>query len=231
MRAPPLAHRVVLRLVERIAAERADGPEGGALVRAHDALRRVLDDQEPVTAGDVHDHVHLARDAGIVDRHYHARAVGYGRLDLGLVDVHGVGADVDEDEPRPGEDERRGGGGEGEARQDDLVARLKLAEQRRHLERRGARGGEQRLLGAEPVLQPLVAAHRERAVPGDLVVGLACLAHVLDLSAEEGRNVEGNSHVGLPHESCGRRGPGQCANNCTTYQSGTASCRPRKAGA
>ena len=127
------AHRVVLGLVEGVAAEVADGAEGPAFICAHHALRSVLDDHEPVTARDVHDGVHLAGYAGVVHAADDLGPVGYGRLNPLLVDVHGVRSDVGENKARAAEDRRVRGAGEGVAREDYLISGPQLAELESHV--------------------------------------------------------------------------------------------------
>lgn len=145
-----------------------------------------------MAARDVHDRVHLAGDAGVVHRHDHAGAIRDRSLDFGLVEVHGVGAHVDEDEARALRHERGRRGGERVARQDDLVARLEVAQDRRHLERARATRREQRLGAAGLSLEPFVAALGERAVAADLAV----LGRLLDV-AYFGPHVRGD--VELDH--------------------------------
>ena len=185
-----LPHRVILGLVEAVAAEVSDSSEGTALVRAHDALGSVLNHDKVVATGDVDDGVHLAGHAGIVHRHNHARSIGDGRLDLRLVDVHRVRADVDKDELSADRDESRRSARESKARKDHLVAGLKATEVGRHLERIGSGGGQQDLLCVEALLHPGVALARERAISANLVVNLGSLADVIHLGAHIGRYVE-----------------------------------------
>ena len=66
-------------------SRRAVGP-----VARHHRLRGILDDEQVVAAGDVHDRVHLANDARVMHRHDRARTRGDRRLDQTLVDVERV---------------------------------------------------------------------------------------------------------------------------------------------
>ena len=157
--------------MEGVAAEVADGAQGAALVGGHDALRRVLDDLEAVAGGNVHDGVHLAGDAGVVDGHDGAGPVGDGVLELCLVDVHGIRTDVDKDGGRAGQDD--GGGGAGE------------------VERGRPAGGQQGLLGAEPLLEKGVALFGELAVAADLV-GVDGLLHICQFCPDKRRNIKRN---------------------------------------
>ena len=184
-----LAHAVVLRLVERIAAEVADRAERPPLVRRHDALRGILDDEQMVAARDVHDRVHLAGHASVMHGHDDARALRDGRLDEALVDVHRVGAHVNEDESRPAQRERVRRRRERERRQDDLVARMDVSEDGRHLERVRPRRREQDPLRAEALLHPRAAFLAIREVAADLAAARR-VCHVRDGCGEADRLVE-----------------------------------------
>ena len=163
------AHAVVLGLVEGIAAVVADRAERLSLVLAHHALRSVLNDLEVMALGDFEDSVHLAANAGIVNRNDRLGLVGDRVLDELFVDVHGVGTDVDKDDLGASEHERVGGGNKGERRHDHLVAGLDLEQERRHFQRMGAGGGQQRLGSAGFLLDPLVAVLGKLTVAADLL--------------------------------------------------------------
>ena len=192
-----LAHRVVLCLVEGVAAEITDGAQCLALVAAHNALRRVLDDLEVMAAGNVHDGVHLTGDTGVVHGDDDPRLIGDGLLDLRLVDVHRVGADVHKDELRPGQHSGGGGAGEGVAGQNDLVTGVNIAQQHGHVQRRSAAGGQQDLLGVEALLQPGVALLGKGAVAADFV-RVDGLLDVVELVAHAGRYVKRDHSKSLP---------------------------------
>ena len=138
------AHAVVLGLVEAVATEVAEGTERAALVGGHHSLRGIFDDEQVVAVGDFVDGVHLAGDTRIMHGHDGLGLFGDGAFDQLLVEVHGVGADVHEHALGTAHGERVGGTDERERRHDDLVAGLYVAEQRRHLARVGATGGEER---------------------------------------------------------------------------------------
>ena len=124
----------------------------------------------------------------------HADAGGLvsdGSFNFGLVDVHGVGTDVYIHHLRPPLHKGVCGRDEGEGGQDDLIPRLNVAQQRRHLQRTGARGGQQCLRRARPLLQPLMALLGKGAVPTQLVVGDG-LSQILRLPAGRRWDIEGN---------------------------------------
>ena len=176
--------------MEAETAKGADGSQRASLVRAHNALSGILNHDQVVLAGDVDNGVHLACDACIVNGNDHAGLIGDRCLDLLLVDVHRVRSDVNEDERRTHGLEGRRGRGEREAGENDLVPRLKVAEDSRHLEGIGAGSGKKYLLGVEALLHPRVALAREGSVAANLMVDLGGLPDVVHLGPHIGRNIE-----------------------------------------
>ena len=169
-------------------------PSGRPLVVGEQALGGVLDDEQVVAARDLHDRVHVAADAGVVDGHDRLRPRGDRRLDPRLVDVQRVGPDVDEDRRRAAQRERVRRRDERERRHDHLVAGSHAAEDRRHLEGRRAGVGEERLPGADPLLEPGAAALGERAIAREMAVRVG-LGDVVELPAGHERLVE-RDHAG-----------------------------------
>ena len=184
-----LAHRVVFRLVERVAAKIANGTQCLALVAAHHALGGILDHHQVVAAGNVHDGVHLAGDTGVVHGHNDLGLVGDGGFDLGLVDVHRVGAHIHKHQLGPGQHGSGGGAGEGEAGQDDLVTRVNIAQQHGHIQSGGAAGGQQHLLGVEAFLNPRIALLGKGTVTADLM-GVDGLFDIFQLVPNAGGHIK-----------------------------------------
>ena len=177
--------------MEAVAAHIANGTQGTAFIAAHNSLGGILHHLQMMAAGNVHDGVHFAGHTGVVN---HADAGGLvcdSCLDLGLVNIHGVGTDIHIHHLRSPLHKGVRGGHEGEGGQDDLIPRLNVAQQRRHLQRTGARGGQQRLRRARPLLQPLMALLGKGAVPTQLVVGDG-LSQILRLPAGRRWDIEGN---------------------------------------
>src|SRR5690606_5400961 len=100
----------------------ADGADGTVAAARTDRVCRIFEHHQVVTAGDVHDRVHIARFAGEVDGHDDLRARADSALDRFGVDVGVVGADVGEDRVRAGVDDDVRGRGEGVGGRDDFVA-------------------------------------------------------------------------------------------------------------
>lgn len=154
--------------MEAEAAEIADRAQRAALVAGRDTLRCVLDDGQSVPSRDRHDRVHLAADAGIMHHRDHARARRDCGIDHTLVQVECILADVDKDRYAAAQHECIRGRNEGEGRHDDLVAVGDVEQQRRHVERRRARMGQESLGAAGLLLDPAMATHREAAVAGQM---------------------------------------------------------------
>ena len=188
----------VLCFMKAHGAERAEAPQRTPAVAGEESLRRILDHQQPVTAGNVEDRIHLAADAGVMHRHDRPGARRDRRFDQRFVEVGGIGADVDKYRGGAAEDERIGRRDERERRHDDFVAGADLGEQGRHLERRRAGMGEQHLLDAQPLCQPGVTAGGKRTVAGEVPIRDR-LTDVIKLAAVDERNVERNMrHVHAP---------------------------------
>ena len=175
--------------MEGVAAKVADRAESLALVACHNALSRVLHDKQLVAAGDVHDRVHLTGDAGIVHDADDLGLLSDGALNKSLIDVHRIRTDVDKYELCPGEDKGVRGTGEGEARKDDLVPRLKAAQECRHVERAAAARGEEHLLRVKALFKPCAALLGKAAVAADLVRGDGLL-YIFHFVPGAGRHVE-----------------------------------------
>lgn len=177
--------------MEAVAAHIANGTQGTAFIAAHNSLGGILHHLQVVTAGNVHDGVHFAGHTGVVN---HADAGGLvcdSCLDLSLVNIHSVGTDVHIYHLRPPLHKGVGSGDEREGGQDDLIPRLNIAQQRRHLQRTGSGGGQQRLGRPRPLLQPLMALLGKGAVPTQLVIGDG-FGQILRLPTGCRRDIEGN---------------------------------------
>ena len=113
----------ILGEVEAEAAEVPDGSGAAAPVFSAVRLGGVLDDDQVMPRGDLHDRVHIGHLAVQVHGQDGSGARGDPRLDL--ADVHQIGAriDIDEDRRRADHDDRFGSGEEGVRNRDDLIAR------------------------------------------------------------------------------------------------------------
>jgi hypothetical protein len=93
-----------------------------------------------------------------------ARPFGDEPVELPLVEVQGVGANVCEDQRRTAQRKRVRTGDEREGRDDDLVSRPDVEQERRELQRVCARRGEKRARDAELFFEQRLALPRERPV-------------------------------------------------------------------
>ena len=132
------------------------------------SLGGVFDDVQPVSVGDRHDRVHLAAHSGVVHGEDGAGAGRDRPLDEQFIEVERVGPDVYEHGTGAAEGDGIGRGDEGERRHDHLVSLAEVEHQGRHLEGRGARGREQHMLHAKPLLHQPAAGLREVAVAADV---------------------------------------------------------------
>ncbi len=162
-----------------------------ALVARHDALRRILDDPQIVPPGDRNDGIHLAGHAGIVHRHDRPRARRDRGLDQPFVQIERVFADIDKDRNRAAQHEGVCRRHECVGRQNDFVAAFDVQQQRGQIQRGGAGVRQQRLGAAGLLLDPLMAALRERSVAGKMMVALR-LGRIDQLLARRVRPVERN---------------------------------------
>ncbi len=122
-----------------------------------------------------------------------ARPRGHLRAQQPFVQVQGVRAHVHEDRPGPPEDERIDGGHEREGRDDHLIAGLNVQQEGGHLQRMGARGGQQDAGGAQDRAQQVVTLLGEGAVAGGMLIANG-LFEVLQFRAVQIRHVEGDHH-------------------------------------
>lgn len=79
----------------------ADRSQFAPLVRAAERLRGIFDDQQAMARGDVHDHIHFARHAGVMHRNNRLGPRGYRRFDQPFVNIQCVRANIDEDRRPP----------------------------------------------------------------------------------------------------------------------------------
>src|SRR5581483_9731486 len=92
--AAPLYGVHVLVGMEAEADEIAEAADTLAAPGRADRLGGILDDPQPVAAGNRIQPIHVHRQTGKVDRHDRARARRYGGLHLVEIDVTGVEADI-----------------------------------------------------------------------------------------------------------------------------------------
>ena len=177
--------------MERIAAEITDGAQRFAFILAHHALRRVFHHHQTMAMGNIHDGIHLAGHTGVVHHHQHLGLIGDGCLDLGLVNIHRIGADVHKHQLGTGQHRRGGRAGKSIAGQDHFVPGLQPAEQHCHIQRRGAAGGQQHLLGSKPLFHPSITFFRKGTVAADFM-RIDGLFDIVDLVPDTRRNIKRN---------------------------------------
>lgn len=155
---PPLAGGHVLCGVEAEDPGVPDGPGPLAVVLGAVGLAGVLYDHKAPLFGDLHDGVHVAREAVEVDHDYGLRLLGYCIFDPVGIDVVGLGVDVAEDGPSPLHQYAGGGGDEGEGGCDHLVPLSYAQGGEGGVKAGGAVADGDAVIGAdvlgEPILEP-----------------------------------------------------------------------------
>ena len=146
----------VLAGIEAEARQIAQAAAAPAVMLGRVRLRRVLDHPQAVPPGDGQDRVHVGRLAVEMHRHDGPRARRDRRLDLGRIQVVGIGRNVDKHRRRAGLVDRLGGRVEGERGCDHLIARADAARQERQVQRRSARSDPDRGLGADKAGESLL---------------------------------------------------------------------------
>ena len=150
---PALAHGEVLRLVEAEAPEIPQCAALPSLVGTPDALRRILDHNQPVLFRNRVDRVHLRGNPGIIDGIDRLRLLRNQAFDQVLIQVQRIRPHVAEYRLCPPQHEGVCCRGERERGHDHLVPRLNLRQDRRHLQGSRAARGQQSLLNPKQGLQ------------------------------------------------------------------------------
>src|SRR5262249_30614127 len=176
----PFAAGEVLRLVEAQGGQLAERSQRLPPEPSVEPMRIVLDEEEATLLGNRGECLHLAADAGVVDRDDGLGPARDGPRDLLLIDIQGVTPYVDEHRAGPSQGERVRCRDEREGRHDDLVSGAEIEENRRHLERVGARGRQDHLRAVKGARQLCLAALREPTVSGYLAAA-DCLSDVDEL--------------------------------------------------
>lgn len=185
----------VFSFVKAVAAEVADGSECAAVVPRVNALGSIFDDFELVSAGDGHDAIHFAGDAGVVHDADHTSAGGDGIFDERFVDIECIRSNINEDWFCAESNESGGGGDEGVGGHYDFVARLKFAELCCHFECGSAGGGEEYFGDVEAFLEERGAFFGEVPISTEVTEGDG-LSDVVEFFTGDEWGVEGDIHSG-----------------------------------
>lgn len=144
-----------------------------------------------MAGGDIHDGIHLAGDAGVMNRNDSSCLFGDGVLDFGLVDIHGIRADIHKNGGGTAQNKGVGGGYKSIGRHDHFISRLNICQKRGHLRRMGAGGGQESLRCAGVFLDPSAAEGGISTVSADFVI-LDCLSHIFRRFRRTRRNIKIN---------------------------------------
>src|SRR5699024_1261502 len=112
-------------------------------------------------------------------------------FNLRLVYIHGIRPDIHEDNFRSPQHEGVRSGYKGIGRHDHLIPGTDIRQKSRHLQRMGARSGQQNFLGMIPFLNPSGTLLGKRAVPAQLSI-LYRFLYIFHLSPHKGSSVKLN---------------------------------------
>ncbi len=120
--------------------------------------------------GHLQNRVHLTANAGVMNHHDSLGTRRDEAFKLGLIKIKRVRPDVYENGPSTAQDESVNGRYERERRDDYLVTRLEVEEQRRHLKCVRAGGRQQRSGNARLLLQQGLAPFGKESVAGEMKI-------------------------------------------------------------
>lgn len=167
----------ILGFVEAVAPQVSDRSEVFSLVCGAHTLGGVFHDQQIVAFGDVHDHIHVATNAGVMNRDDHLRFRRNGLLNELFIDVHGIGTNIDEHRDSAAQDKSIDRGDERVTRHDEFIAGLDVAKDCRHFQRGRTGMCQQDFLCLEMLFQPVIALFGEISVARQLPK-LNCLCDI-----------------------------------------------------
>ncbi len=186
-----LAAGEVLGLVKALRCQAAEAAQGPALVLPQQAVGVIFHNGQAVAGGDLHDTVHFTAYPGVMHDDDGPGAGGDQALELGFVQVEGIGADIGEDRAGAAQHEGVDGGDEGKIGQDDFVAGLDIEQQGAHFQGVRAGTGQEGARGVQLFLQKLVTQAGKMPIAGNLSL-LHGLRHVVEFFANQAGFVEGD---------------------------------------
>ena len=87
----------ILRWIKTESTKMPNRSGASSVILRADSLRRILDNIEFMTIGDLHDRIHLGNLSVQVHRHDGPRSIGYRHLNLIRINIEGERVDVYED--------------------------------------------------------------------------------------------------------------------------------------
>ena len=151
--------------MEAVAPQMADGTESAPPVTGTYALGGVFNHVQMVPPGNLHNRIHLARHARIMNYADGAGAVRDSRFNQRLVNILRIRPDVHEHRNAAAQHKRVRRGDERIGRHDNLVAGAAVDQQGGHLQSRGTGMNQQGLPGPGALHEQLMAFLRIIAVP------------------------------------------------------------------
>ena len=125
-----------------------DRPQLAPLVGGAHALGRIFNHVQMIPASDIHDGIHLARHARVVNHANGPRPLRNGRFNQRLVNILGIRPDIHEHRHRAAQNEGVCGGHKCIGGHDDLVSGSAVNQQGGHFQGGGSGMDEKRFFGA-----------------------------------------------------------------------------------
>ncbi len=169
----------------------ADAAQRLAFVSSVYRLGGVFDDEEAMALRQRDDGVHLAGYACIMHQHDRPAAICDQRFELLLIDIGLVRPAICKNDFCAAQHKGIGRGRKSKRRHDDFIAGLYVEQQRCHLQRIGAAGGQQAAAKAVALLHEAMTSLGEVAVAGELA-GVDCLVEVVDFLTCKVGQIEGD---------------------------------------
>src|SRR5215472_2144758 len=147
--------------------------ERPTLVGRHDPLCCILDDEEIMPMRYVHDHVHFASDAGVVNWDDGLGSWGDGCLDPGLVNIERIWPNIYKHWNSAAQHEGVRGGDKCERRHNHFVTRFDPCKDCRHFQTGSTGIGEERFARPRPFYQPSVTSLGETPITREMARGVS----------------------------------------------------------
>src|SRR5690606_27283057 len=167
-------------------SQMSNATERSSLIALVNSLCSVLYDEEALLLRELHDGVHLAGDTSVMDYYDRLSLRRDKCFQLRFIQIRMIWLAIHKDYLRTSEHEGRSSRDKGETGNDDLITRLYIQEDCRHLQRIGAGVGEQALLIAITIFKKLLASTGKFPVAGDLAQAHGFLNVLQFVATEEG---------------------------------------------
>ena len=147
----------VFRFMETVGRQVPNASKRPTFVRGHHSLCGIFDHEKFVPSCNFHDLVHLAGNAGVMNRNNSLGLRCDSCFNQLFIQIKRVRANIHKHDFCPPQHKSVGRTNKGVTRHDDFVTRHDVNQQRRHFQGLGAGRGQQRLFAAQLLLKPMLA--------------------------------------------------------------------------